>query len=315
MTEKDIEKMFEECGGFDTASLNKDDILAKAKQELYFGSEASESEKKKSSFGLFFSKKRFIPIVAGAALALTLCFGMIGLYNENFQTVYIDINPSVALKLNRFERVIGVEFLNNDAAVLLSNTKLVGCDASEAVETVISACTTAGYVQNDSQIYISATSKEEKDAEKLLQKIKGRAETMNNNNSETYSVNTYNAKKDEKKNVESSSLSPAKYKLINEILEENAGYTFDQLKVMSMSELHRILSELDEDFEDLNDRDDDHGYREEEKDPYDDDDDDDDRDEKEHRKEDINKIPPEDNKGDDDDRGHGEDKKRKEYDD
>lgn len=247
MTEKDIEKMLEECGGLDTSHLNKNDILAKAKQEIYFNSDAAEPKKEKSSFPLFFTKKRFVPIIAGAALAFTICIGMVGLYNENFQTVYIDINPSVALKLNRFERVIGVEYLNDDAKALLSNTKLVGCDAKEALQSVIAACDSAGYVKSDSEIYISATSKEEQSSEQLLKKLKGHAETMREDENETFSVNTYNAKKDEKAEFEKESLSPAKYNIIKEIIDEDERYKLEDLKDKPMDQLRKIKHDVDDD--------------------------------------------------------------------
>ena len=253
MTEKDIEKMLAECDGLDMSHIEKDNILAKAKQEIYFGAEATEQKKEKSSFPLLFTKKRLIPMIAGAALAFTICIGMIGVYNENFQTVYIDINPSVALKLNRFERVIGVEFLNEDAKALLSDTKLVGCDAKAALQTVIDACDSAGYVKDDSEIYISAAAKEEKTSEKLLKKLKGHAEAMREDDSETYSVNTYNAKKGEKKEFEKESLSPAKYNAIKEIIDEDGRYKLDDLKNKPMSELQKIRHELDDDDDDWDD--------------------------------------------------------------
>ena len=325
MTEKNIEKMLEESGGLDTSHLCKDDILAKAKQKIYFGSTAEEPQKEKGFIGFFSSKKRLIPVLAGVALAFTICVGSIGLYNENFQTLYIDVNPSVALKLNRFERVIGVEFLNDDAKALLSNVKLVGTNASDALDTVLTACTTAGYVQPNSEIYISTTSKQEKDAEKLLEKLKGHAETKKGT-AETYSVNTYSAKKDEKKNVEHSSVSPAKYKLINEIIEIDSSYTFDFLKNKSMGELHQILNSLGVEFDDLDDFDDfdegDRGHGEGEngkkpmndkKPPNDEDDDDDDDDDDEKRPEE-NKKPSDDKKNDkyhgDDDDEDDEDERR-----
>ena len=258
MTDKDIEKMLESCDGLDMSHVKKDDILAKAKQEMYFNTNTAEDKKKKSSFPLLFAKKRLVPILAGAALALTLFIGMIGLYNENFQTVYIDINPSVALKLNRFERVIDVEFLNDDAKTLLSDTKLVGLNAQNALKTVIEACDSAGYVNDDSEIYISASSKEEKDAEKLLQKLKGHAESMNKEQNETYAVNTYNAKKSEGKDFEKESLSPAKYKLIHEIIDEDGRYELEDLKHKPMNELQKIKHGLDDDdFDDDDDDDDD----------------------------------------------------------
>ena len=252
MTDKDIEKMFEDCGGLDMSHIKKDDILAKAKQEMYFNTESAEEEKEKSSFALFFAKKRFVSVLAGVALMFALFVGMIGLYNENFQTVYIDINPSVALKLNRFERVIGVEYLNDDAKALLSNTKLVGCDAQKALETVITACDSAGYVKDDSQIYLSASAKEEKQSEKLLVKLKGCAETMREKHEETYAVNTYNAKKSEKKEFEKESLSPAKYKAIKEIIEEDDDFKIEDLKKKTMDELNKIKHGIkdNDDFDD-----------------------------------------------------------------
>ena len=254
MTNKDIEKMLEESGGLDMSHVKKDDILAKAKQEMYFGASVADQKKEKRSTSLF-SKKRFIPIIAGAALAFTICIGMIGLYNENFQTIYIDVNPSIALKLNRFDRVIGVEFLNDDAKNLLSDVKLVGADATSAVQTVISACDSAGYVKEDSQIYISASAKEEQKSEKLLKKLKDSAENMRDEKDETYSVNTYNAKKGEKKEFEKESLSPAKYNIIKEIIEEEDDYRLEDLKGKSMTELHKIKNRHNGDFDD-DDRDD-----------------------------------------------------------
>ena len=275
MTNKDIEKMLEESGGLDMSHIKKEDILAKAKQEMYFGAAAAEQKKEKRSTSLF-SKKRFIPIIAGTALAFTICIGMIGLYNENFQTIYIDVNPSIALKLNRFDRVIGVEFLNDDAKNLLSNVKLVGADATSAVQTVISACDSAGYVKEDSQIYISASAKEEQKSEKLLKKLKGSAENMRDEKDETYSVNTYNAKKGEKKEFEKESLSPAKYNIIKEIIKEEDDYKLEDLKDKSMTELHKIKNRHNDDFDD-DDRDD-----RDDRDDFDEDDDhehDEDRDE------------------------------------
>ena len=265
MTQKDIERMLNESGGLDTSHIKKDDILAKAKQEMYFGSaEIQEPKKEKDSFALLFTKKRFIPIAAGIALAFTLFSGMIGLYNENFQTVYIDINPSVALKLNRFERVIGVEYLNDDAKTLLSDTKLVGCDAKEALATVISTCNLAGYVNESSEIYISATSKQEKNAEELLTKLKCHAENMKEQEAETYSVSTYNAKKEKKENYEKSSLSPAKYDIIHEIIEDNEDYEIDDLRDKTMGELKKIKNDRDDD-DDYNDDYNDDYKKEEEK--------------------------------------------------
>lgn len=253
MTQKDIEKLFSESEGLDMSHVNKDDVLAKAKQEIYFGASAkAEPEKEKGALPRFFTKRRLIPTLAGVALAFTVFAGALGLYNENFQTVYIDINPSVALKLNRFERVVGVEYLNNDAKNLLAGVKLVGCDASDALTTVITACDNAGYVNASSEIYISAESNNDKDSEKILTKLKARAEASKGQESETYTVNTYKASKTEKENYKKEELSPAKYNIIREIIDGDDDYELDDLKSKTMDELKRIKKDAkDDDKDDL----------------------------------------------------------------
>lgn len=264
MTQKDIEKMLSEDIGLDMSHVKKDDVLAKAKQELYFNStatdgqtERAEQAEEKKSFFSFFTKKRFIPIVAALACVFTLFAGMIGLYNENFQTIYIDVNPSVALKLNRFDRVIEVKLLNDDAKNLFANTDLVGYDVEDALETVISTCDSAGYVKEDSEIYISATSKQEKSSEKLLEKLKVRTEKMKPDKSESYSVTTYNTKEEEKARFENSSLSPAKDKIIHEIADADSDdeYEIENLKEKSMYELTHIKNRFQKhDKDDLDDK-------------------------------------------------------------
>ena len=81
---------------------------------------------------------------------------------------------------------------------------------------------------------------------------------MREEKDETYAVNTYNAKKNDKKNYEKESLSPAKYNVISEILDEDGGYKLEDLKNKPMDELKRIHRELEErdDCDDDDDRDD-----------------------------------------------------------
>lgn len=315
MTEKDIEKMLAECDGLDMSHISKDDALAKAKREMHFGSAKEAEKEEKTSIMRSLTVRRLVPTLAGVALAVAIFAGSIGLYNENFQTVYIDINPSVALKLNRFERVIGVEYLNEDAKELLSGVKLVGCDATEALSVVIEACNSAGYVQDDSEIYISATSKDEQKSEKLLEKLKGHTEGMKADEGETYAVNTYNAKKADKERYEKSSVSPAKYDIIEDIIDEDGEYTFASLKDKSMGELRKILREVEDFDDDDRDDDDDRNDRNDREDHYGDHDDDrdDDREDNNHsgdreEEKENSKQPNRDDNDDDDDDDDDDDK-------
>ena len=329
MTEKDIEKMLGEDDGLDMSHIKKDDILAKARQELYFGS-ASEAEvkKEKKSFFSIFSSKRFIPIVATIACVFTLFVGMIGLYNENYQTIYIDVNPSVALTLNRFDRVIEVKYLNDDAKNLLANTDLVGADVEDAMQTVISTCDKAGFVKEDSEIYLSAISKDDKKSGELLNKLKQSAQSMNANDSSSegnaeskaYKVNVYNTKKEEKEKFEKSDISPAKDKMIREISEQDGDYRPEDLKGKSMYELSHIKKDLykhDDEFDDDDldkrpdkDDEDDRYDKDEDRDDLDDGRDEDDFDDRDENKPDGDDRDENKPNGDDRDDEHNHENKK-----
>lgn len=314
MTEKDIEKMLNESEGLDMSHINKDDILAKARQELYFAApeESAETPKKKSSFFSHFTGRRIVPLVAGLACAFTLFVGGVALYNENYQTIYIDVNPSVALKLNRFDRVIEVEYLNDDAKNLLSNIDLVGSDVEDALDTVLAKCDEAGFVRDDSEIYISATSKEEESSEKLLTKLKDRAEASKDTNSgKKYSVSTYNTKEEDREKFDNSKISPAKDKIIHEIVDIDDDYDLDDiedLKGKSMYELTHIKKNPHR-HEDKDDE-----WEDDDRDEHEDRDEDDDHDEHEDRDEDDRNEKPEHDKNEGDKNDHKPESDRTEKD-
>ena len=302
MTEKDIEKMLNENCDLDMSHVKKDDILAKAKQEL--SSPATTVKEEKKSFFEIFTSKRLIPVVAGVACAFTLFVGAIGLYNENYQTIYIDVNPSIALTLNRFDRVIEVKYLNDDAKNLLADTDLVGSNIEVAVQTVITTCDKAGFVKEDSEIYISATSKEEEKSEQLLNKLKTNTQSMKPSNpdkeDETYAVSTYNTKKEEKEKFEKSDISPAKDKIIREISDEDENYKPKDLKDKSMYELSHIKKNLHKHDDDDFDKDDDEmhkGDKDHQNDNFEDD-----------RKDHSEKDDKDDHEVEDDDRDESEDR-------
>ena len=84
---------------------------------------------------------------------------------------------------------------------------------------------------------------------------------MKENDDETYLVNTLNTKKGDKEKFDKSSISPAKYNIIEDILDEDdAPFKFEDLKDKPMDELRKIKREYED--RDDDDDDDDDDYRE-----------------------------------------------------
>jgi len=163
---------------------------------------------------------------------------MIGLNNEAYQTIYIDVNPSVAITLNRFERVNGVEYLNEDARDVFEKTELEGKSAEEALEEIIAVLDTEGYFEDEACIYISADEK----AQETVDKLTSHAEKIKGNRK--YKVSGQALSQEEKEEAKESGISPGKYRIISEIIELCPSYTVEELKNLPMAELNKIYKNL-----------------------------------------------------------------------
>ena len=236
MTDKDFEKLFKQSEEITPRADLKNEILAKAKQEM--ATTAIQKEKKSPHVSPF--AKRLMPIAACFVFVFILIGGMLGLGNENYQTVYIDVNPSVALNVNRFGKVSSVEYLNEDAEKALSGIKLKGLSAEDALEKMITAYDENGYFDSNAEIYISAVSEENKNADKLLAKLSERAEKIKGNRN--YSVNTTKLTAEDRAEADEYGISPGKYRIISEIIEKHPTYTVEDLKDKSMAELKNMLT-------------------------------------------------------------------------
>ena len=236
MTDKDFEKLFKQSEEITPRADLKNEILAKAKQEM--ATSAIGKEKKSPRFSPF--AKKLIPIAACFVFVFLLIGGMFGLGSEDYQTVYIDVNPSAALHMNRFGKVSSVEYLNEDAEKALNNVKLKGLAAEDALERMINAYDNAGYFENGAEIYISAVSEKNKNYDKLLSKMQERAEKVKGERG--YSVNVNKLTAEDRAEAKEYDVSPGKYRVISEIIEKHPSYTVEDLKDKSMAELKDMLT-------------------------------------------------------------------------
>ena len=127
--------------------LKKDGTFAEIRNRNYaVGQEVTASNP---------SVGKFLSAAACLAVICTAAFGY-HLYYTPTSYVYMDINPSVRLDLNCFERVIDVVPLNEDAEVLLSNLTIRKGSAEECMNTIVSACQEQNYLnEHNTDIEVS----------------------------------------------------------------------------------------------------------------------------------------------------------------
>ena len=237
MSNKKLQQLYQNSNELLPRAELKEEILSRAKQELAL--KKLDSAKEKSATKPFKRKKRWLPLAACCAFILIVIGSLFGLYHQNYQTVYVDVNPSVSLEVNRFGTVNSVNYINEDAKDALDGVKLTGRQAEDALELMLNAYNEVGYFDKEADVCISAVEEKGKDADKLLKKLQKRAEKIRGN--KKYSVTVLKLTKADKAQAKENGISPGKYRIISEIIAIDPSYTVDDLKDKTMQELKNIL--------------------------------------------------------------------------
>ena len=106
-------------------------------------------------------------IVAFAALILIFFGSSAWLYSQPYYEVSVDVNPSVLLSVNAFERVIDVTYMNEEAKEALEHTSIKHKSIKKAVSYVIDDIEKAGYFSEPREIIVATAGKNIKKSQAL----------------------------------------------------------------------------------------------------------------------------------------------------
>lgn len=116
--------------------------------------------------------------VATAFATVALVFGVSTAayaYVAPYDYVSIDVNPSVELGINRFNRVTKVESFNEDGTKILNELSLKNKTSQEAVELVIKAVEQQGFLKEElnNELMITVSAKDEERAKEIETELGG----------------------------------------------------------------------------------------------------------------------------------------------
>ncbi len=119
---------------------------------------------------------RFAPVLAAAAAFIVLVSGGIYTYATPFGLVSLDVNPSIEYTINRYDRVLSVEAVNDEGEDIVSaiDTKgLVNSRIGDAIDTTVEEIRKAGYFseEDDSYLIVAAGTKNDRHTEKLVNRL------------------------------------------------------------------------------------------------------------------------------------------------
>lgn len=180
------------------------------------------------------SKKRFAykPMLAAAACVIILCLGVwfgYSLYFTPITVISVDINPSIELKVNRFDKVVGVEAFNDDGAQLISTVNVRHLNYQKAVDKLLATESISTLVEKDELVCITVYGKS-KASNSMVTKL-------SENTKDPDHVRCALGTEDAKKHAHEKGMSFGKYDAYLELQSVYPDVTVEEVKDLTMREI------------------------------------------------------------------------------
>ncbi|MEG2540836.1 MAG: hypothetical protein RSB59_03575 [Clostridia bacterium] len=195
------------------------------------------------------NKKMRIAIVTACILIFLISLSTGGYFfiNADDSFIYVDINPSVMLTLNKVGNVKSVTAKNLDAEALISGKSFSGLTVDQTIDEILQLALDKNYIDNlseDNEIMLSVYNNNEKKAKKQLNKINNSANKFLGGKGINCKIDNEIGNKKECEKASHQGISPAKLKIINAIIAIDDAYKVDTLKTYSVKELRNLLKSL-----------------------------------------------------------------------
>ena len=179
-------------------------------------------------------------VSAAACLALICSISYYAAFLRLDATVYLDVNPSVELRLNQREEVLSVRASNLDGAGILDGIELKHMDVDTAVNAILSSMLSHGYLGRERDVLLlsvdSANSKRAKELQsRLASDISEQLGRLNG--SSIVLSQTIRTDHDLQTLASAHGMTPGKAALLGELTKADPALNYEEIAAMSMDEL------------------------------------------------------------------------------
>lgn len=195
-------------------------------------------EKKTKGYTKFQSAKRSYRICAAVcACLLCILIGRRWLYFTPTAEISIDINPSLELSINRFDRVISVDGYNDDGRALAAALDVKFMNYADAIERILGDKNVAAMLSNNEVMTITVIGPDETQSSKILSGVE--ACTAKHKNAHCFFADA-----EEVAEAHELGLSCGKYKAFLELQLLDPSVTPETVQGMTMREIRDLINEL-----------------------------------------------------------------------
>lgn len=150
--------------------------------------------------------------------------------------VSIDVNPSIELGLNCFERVVTAEAYNPEGKEILQGLSLKGKKYTAAIDSVVECEAMARYLTKEEELVLTVAAKGSR--EKAIE-----ATVADYSQSVGKNCHSVSADIETAASAHDNGMSVGKYNAYLQLSQYDSGVTLDECRHMSMSQIHGLINE------------------------------------------------------------------------
>lgn len=180
-------------------------------------------------------------MVYAAAACLVLCLALVGgrhLYFSPTSIISIDVNPSIELSVNRFDKVVDVEGYNEDGVAFAETLDVLYQDYQQAMEEILNSDTITQCLERNEFLSVAVVEIDQDQGQDILEYVSQCTAQQKN----TY---CYGVSPDEVEEAHSLGLSYGKYKVYAEISQYTGELSPQEANDMTMRQLRDYLAQLE----------------------------------------------------------------------
>lgn len=172
-----------------------------------------------------------------APIAICMLFVFMGgywLYFTPTVEISMDVNPSIELSVNRFDRVISVTGYNEDGQELIESLDIKHMNYNDAINQVLNSQDITNLLSNNEVMTICVIGEDGKQSTRIFSNI----ESYTSKTENTY---CYHAQKEEVEEAHDVGLSYGKYKAYLKIKSLDPDITLEEVQKMTMREINDLI--------------------------------------------------------------------------
>lgn len=184
--------------------------------------------------------RRFMAIAATCAAAFVMVMGT-NIYNSQAIYIGLDINPSISLSVNRFNKVIGVNYYNDESREFANNLNLLNKDYGDAIKMIMDDPNMLPYLNEARTLYVTVQANDGTKVVALENSIENIIDTAIQDCHSQSQVEYTCIDEQTRLNAEGSGISAAKYAAIIELQKYDPSVSVESYKHHSIYDINTEL--------------------------------------------------------------------------